>query len=100
VLVGQGTFTLGPDVLGEMQKRDGEKQSKEKAKAKKEWQELLRKVTGVETTLASVKGSNVRLWNAKECKCFLQLKKNNANPAMPSKIEDLRERCRIIMAEN
>jgi len=46
--------------------------------------------------LASTKGSNVSLWNAKECKCYLQLKKND-DPAIPTKIG---EHCRVVMAEN
>jgi len=49
------------------------------------------KIQAVETTLASPKGTNVCLWNAKECKAFLQLKKNDTDPAIPSKVDELRE---------
>jgi len=100
VLVSQGEFTLGPNVLLQLQARDNEKKTKEHAKAKKERLELSKRKRAVATTLASAKGNNVRLWNARECKSFLQLKKNDTDPAMPSKVDVLREHCMVVMSEN
>jgi len=42
------------------------------------------------------KRDNIRTWNVRECKIFLQYKKVEGDSSMPTKIDDLRVHCELI----
>jgi len=87
--------TLNEQVRDLVQKKDNEKRDRELARSEKERAERLKRKWGI-TSLHETKGNNFLNWNARECRMFLQYKKVDGDPAMPSKVEDLRNRCSAI----
>ena len=64
---------------------------KERDTAKKERRELLSRITKV--MVLRGKKPNISDWSGKECRIYIQYKKMNTDPAMPTAVSKLRERC-------
>ena len=80
------------NVFGKRQIHKNKPKTKKRDTAKKERKELVSRIAKV-VTLRQNK-SNVDDWNAKECKVFLQHKKQKTDPAMPTGVGKLRDRCK------
>jgi len=71
-----------------VQQKETEHLEKDHAKEGKDCHKLLRRIDGIQQ-LHAIKGYAFNMYNAKECKLFLQYKKTEDDAAMPSKINDL-----------
>jgi len=94
IMVANGQFCVNK-VRDIINKRDMDRQEKEMARARKARRELKKQRAAIKK-IRLEKGDNIKTWNAKECKIFLQYKKVEGDSAMPSKIDDLRARCELI----
>jgi len=94
IMVANGQFCVNK-VRDIINKRDMDHHEKEMARARKAWHELKKQVAAIKKIWFE-KGDNIKTWNAKECKIFLQYKKVEGDSAMPSKIDDLSVHCELI----
>ena len=104
VLVSNGIHALdNPALVAHIHKK---KQVQEEAATEKEATDrnrligLISKVAQTRTKKGTGEENAFAKWTTNECSIYLQYKKQPDDAAMPSKVKDLRSRCRSIMERN
>jgi hypothetical protein len=101
ILCSQGLHALhNPDLLGLVTLKDDEKLATLRTNQRKARAEMKKKIEKVKK-IREIKGRGEEQgflsWTTDQCKDYLQYKKQKEDPAMPTRVGQLRTRCHQIM---